>query len=147
MRHEVKPPQSSPVTAIGDFINSHINNALVVNGQLDARTNMESLPLMEPRGELLVRYEPDTKELFISAKAFKDYCVRHQINYKGILNDLTKTGVFKEAMNKRMSKGMKVVAPAVRVLRFDASAHQFLHLETEEAESENRDSVVSDQLA
>jgi hypothetical protein len=147
MRHEVKPPQDTPVTAIGDFINGHIGNVLVVNGQLDARTNMESLPLMEPKGELLVRYEPDTKELFVSAKAFKDYCVRHQINYKGILNDLTKTGVFKEAMNKRMSKGMKVVAPAVRVLRFDASAHQFLHLETEEAEDENRDSVVSDQLA
>jgi hypothetical protein len=149
MRHEIKPPQSTPVTTIGDFINSHINNVLVVNGIADARTNMDALPLMEPRGELMVRYEPDTKELFISAKAFKEYCVRNQINYKGALGDLTKIGVFKEAMNKRMSKGMKVVAPAVRVLRFDASNHEFLHLEAEEAEAkdEDRDSVVSDQLA
>ena len=108
---------------------------------------MEAMPVMEPRGELLVRYEPDTKEVFISAKAFKEYCVRNQLNYKGLLTDLHKIGVYKETMNKRMSKGMRVVSPAVRVLKLDASNHDFLHLETEEAESEDRDRVVSDQLA
>lgn len=143
MRNEVKPPQSTPVTALGEFINTHINNALVVNGHADARTKMDALPTIEPRGELLIRYEPDTKHLFVSAKAFKEFCVRQQINYKGIIRDLEKINVFKEAMNKRMSKGMKVVSPAVRVLRFDASQNEFLQVHADE----DRDSIVQDQLA
>ena len=129
MRHEVKPPQASAMTALGEFINAHINNALVVNGEADARTNMQAMPILEPKGELMVRYEPDTKELYIAAKAFKDFCVRQQINYKGVLKELEQNSVFVEAMNKRMSKGMKVVSPAVRVLKFDASNAEFLQMD------------------
>lgn len=142
MRHEVKPPQSSPITAVGEFINAHVMNALVVNGAVDARSNLAALPLLEPRGELMIRYEPDTKELYISAKAFKDFCVRQQINYKGILKELAQIGCFTEAMNKRMSKGMKVVSPAVRVLKFDASSSEFLQMDVHVAKDEDRDGVV-----
>lgn len=144
MRHEVKPPQATPITALGEFINAHITNALVVNGVVDARTNMQAMPILEPRGELMVRYEPDTKELYISAKAFKDFCVRQQINYKGVIKELQTAGIFKEAMNKRMSKGMKVVSPAVRVLKFDASNSEFLQMDANlPGSDEDRDGVVS----
>lgn len=129
MRQEVKPPQATALTTLGEFVNQHINNALVVNGEVDARTNMQAMPLLEPRGELLVRYEPDNKLLFISAKAFKEFCVELQINYKGVLKELQQNNVFVEAMNKRMSKGMKVVSPAVRVLKFDASNSEFLQMD------------------
>jgi hypothetical protein len=129
MRQEIKPPQHNPVAILGEFINSHINNTLVVNDEIDARSSMVPLPLMEPRGELMVRYEPDTKMLYIAAKAFKEFCVRQQINYKSSISELTKVGVFVEGMNKRMSKGMKVASPAVRVLKFDASASEFLQIE------------------
>jgi uncharacterized protein (DUF927 family) len=44
MRQEVKPPQASPITAVGEFINAHISNALVVNGEVDARSNLSALP-------------------------------------------------------------------------------------------------------
>jgi hypothetical protein len=144
MRHEVKPPQSSPVTVLGEFMNTYIANALVVNGEVDARSNLVSLPLLEPKGELLIRYEPDTKDLYISAKHFKDFCVRQQINYRGTLKDLEKIKVFIEGTNKRMSKGMKVVSPAVRVLKFDASASEFLQMDTYIKQDENRDGDVPD---
>jgi len=144
MRHEVKPPQATAVTALGEFINAHITNALVVNGELDARTNMQASPLLEPRGELLIRYEPDNKDLYVSAKGFKDFCVRQQINYKGVLKELQQNNIFVEGMNKRMSKGMKVVSPAVRVLKFDASNAEFLQMDASlPTADENRDSVVS----
>jgi hypothetical protein len=143
MRHEVKPPQATAVTALGEFINAHITNALVVNGEVDARTNMQAMPLLEPRGELMIRYEPDTKELYVSAKAFKDFCVRQQINYKAALKELEQGGIFVEAMNKRMSKGMRVVSPAVRVLKFDAANAEFLQMDAViSTGDENRDSVV-----
>jgi uncharacterized protein (DUF927 family) len=143
MRSDVRLPESTGATSsvLGDYINTHMTNTLVVNGAVDARTNLTALPMMEPKGELLIRYEPDTKELFIVAKSFKDYCVKHQINYKDTISALTGSGEFKEAMNKRMSKGMKVLSPAVRVLRFNTDSFDFVPTELSD---EDRDSVVSD---
>lgn len=142
MRLEIQPPNSTPVTVLGEFVNAHINNALVVNGEVDARSNLQSLPMLEPRGELLIRYEPDTKELFIAAKQFKDFCVKQQINYKTTLKELGNAKIYVEGCNKRMSKGMKVVSPAVRVLKFDASVSEFLQMDAFVAADENRDSNV-----
>jgi hypothetical protein len=143
MRNEVKPPQFTPVTVLGEFINAHIYNALVVNGEVDSRSNLSALPLLEPRGELLIRYEPDTKDLYIAAKQFKDFCVKQQVNYKTLLQQLGDLKIFVEASNKRMSKGMKVVSPAVRILKFDASNSDFLHVDALLPQDENRDGDVS----
>ena len=92
----------------------------------------------------MVRYEPDTKLLYIGAKAFKDFCVRQQINYKSTLKELEKIGVFKGGTNKRMSKGMKISSPVVRTLKFDTSGSDTLQIETMLTSDEDRDSVVSD---
>ena len=139
MRQEISPPRHDTSHILGEFMNSHINNAVVVNGNVDARTKMESAPIMEPKGELMMRYEPDTKELYISVKAFRDFCVRTQTNYKGTLKELQKSGMYKDTVNKRLSKGMKVATPAVRALHFDASGHEFLQLG---AEDDNRDAEL-----
>jgi hypothetical protein len=144
MRVDVKPPTDAPETALGEFINAHIINALVVNGEVDARSQMVSLPTQEPRGELLIRYEPDTKHLYVSAKHFKEFCVKQQVNYKNLLKTLTGHQVFLEAVNKRMSKGMKIASPAVRTLKFDASKSNFLQIDTMVGDDADRDSVVSD---
>ena len=144
MRFEIQAPNSTPVTILGEFVNAHINNALVVNGEVDSRSNLQSMPMLEPRGELLIRYEPDTKELFIAAKQFKDFCVKQQINYKTTLKELGNAKIYVDGVNKRMSKGMKVVSPAVRVLKFDASSAEFLQMDTFAVTNENRDGVVPD---
>ena len=144
MRNDVKPPNSTPISALGEFINSHIFNTLVVNGEVDARSQLVSMPTLEPRNELLIRYEPDTKHLYIAAKQFKDFCVKQQIGYKELLKKLTDLQIFVEATNKRMSKGMKVVSPAVRVLKFDASNNEFLQVEAILGTNENRDGDVQD---
>ena len=141
MRQEVKPPQSNPITIVGEFINSHIHNTLVTNDN-PGSNGLTALPTLEPKGELLIRFEPDTKQLFISAKAFKTFCVANQINYRSTLTELGKNNVFKEAMNKRMSKGMKVTSPVVRVLRFDTSASEFLQIDV--SANEDRDSDLRD---
>jgi hypothetical protein len=144
MREDVKPPQSSPITIIGEFINIHMANALVVNGEIDSRSSLSPLPLLEPKGELLIRYEPDTKDLFIAANQFRAYCVHVQINYKDTLAHLKDMGVFIEAMNKRLSKGMKMVSPAVRVLRFNTANFEHIQMDTLIPENEDRESLVSD---
>jgi len=133
----------TPLTVLGEFLNGHHDNALVVNGGVDARNNMAPMPLQEPRRELLIRYEPDTKGLWVAAKAFKDYCVEQQINYKDLLKELGTIGVFKEAVNKRMSKGMKLATPAVRTLYFNTSSADGLSLDVL-ISNEDRDSQLSD---
>jgi len=115
---------------------------VVVNGVVDKRTNMDALPIAEPKGELLMRYEPDTGDLFIAAKAFKDYCVKFQIHYRDAIKQLTSEGVFIEAVNKRMSKGMKMVSPAVRALHFNTKNFDSL-VPLDALTDEDRDGNVS----
>lgn len=50
--------------------------------------------------------------------------------------------MFKEAVNKRMAKGLKVVLPPVRALLFDASGSDYLQIGA--LEDEDRDGDVQD---
>jgi hypothetical protein len=129
LRVEVRPPASDVMAVVGDYINRHMQNILVVNEEVDRRTQMVMLPTLEPRGELLIRYEPDTKKMFLAAKAFKNDCVRFQVNYKDTLNQLEKKGIFLGTMNKRLSKGMKIVSPGVHSLIFDCSNAEFISMD------------------
>lgn len=128
LRNDVKPPATDVATTIGDYLNRHIANVLVVDDNVDLRTNMQMLPRMEPRGELLIRFEPDTKRMFITANHFKKDCVENQVNYKETLDALAKSGVYLGAKVKRLSKGMKVATPGVHALMFDTSAGSFLDI-------------------
>jgi hypothetical protein len=142
MREDVKPPVDVPFTVLGDYCNAHVAHTLVVNGEVDSRSGLNSAPILEPKQELLIRYEPDNKRLYMVAKPFKDYCVKYQINHKELLAKLKEAGIYKETINKRMAKGMKVVSPAVRVLWFDASSSEFLQIDA----NEDRDSELPNQL-
>ena len=130
LRVDVKPPASDVMAVIGDYINRHMQNILVVNDDVDRRSSMPTLPTLEPRSELLIRYEPDTKKMFIAAKAFKNDCVRFQVNYKDTLGQLEKKGIFLGTMNKRLSKGMKIVSPGVHSLIFDCSSTEFVSMDS-----------------
>ena len=130
LRGQVKPPATDLMAVIGDYINRHMQNILVVNDGNDRRTNMAFAPISEPRGELLIRYEPDTKRMFIAAKPFKNDCVKYQVNYKDTLQHLEKKGIFLGTANKRLSKGMKMASPGVHCLMFDCSGSEFLDMES-----------------
>jgi hypothetical protein len=129
MRSEIKPPAEDASGVIGDYINRHMQNILVVKADNDSRTTVASLPTLEPRGELLIRYEPDTKHMYFVTREFRADCVERQINYKNTLAELKRRGFFKEAVNKRMSKGMKLSSPAVNTLMFDCSDSTFLDMD------------------
>jgi len=128
LREDVQPPATDLVTILGDYLNRHMQNILVVNDNVDRRTQMPMLPISEPKGELLVRYEPDTHRMYIAAKHFKNDCVDMQVNYKETLNQLRKQGIFLTTEVKRLSKGMKVITPGVYSLVFDTSVNGFLNM-------------------
>jgi len=129
LREDVRTPVDDSVATVGDYVNRHIQNVLVVNDEVDSRSHMPTLPIMEPRGNLYIRLEPDTKHMYISAKSFKEDCVKYRLNYKGILKDLTKKGILIDTVNKRLSKGMKVSAPSTRALMLDCNNSEFFDVE------------------
>jgi hypothetical protein len=129
MREEIKPPAESAAGILGDYINRHMQNILVVKADIDSRNKIAPLPTLEPRGELLIRYEPDTKMMYFVTREFKSDCVERQINYKSTLAELKQRGFFKDSANKRMSKGMKITSPAVNALQFDCSDANFIDVD------------------
>jgi hypothetical protein len=135
LRKETLPPATDVASIIGDYINRHMTNILVVEDGMDRRTLKSKAPQMEPRGELLIRYEPDTKRMYLASKAFKDDCVDSQVNFKETLTQLTQSGVLviqsngSSTVNKRLSKGTKVASPPVSCLMLDCTRDEFIDVE------------------
>jgi len=131
LRKDVSPPILNSMVVIGDYINRNLQNMLVVQDAPDPTTGKARLPTMEPRGELLIRYEPDTKLMYLSTKQFKSDCSKSQVSYKETVKMLETKGIMKKELNgtarltKGMSKGMKVNSPVVHAIVLDTSHPEF----------------------
>jgi len=132
MRSEVKAPSASnQASVIGEFMNEHRASTLVINAQVDNRTGMEQLPIVEPKfNDLFVRIEPDEKLLYINAKQLRQYCSKHQITLKEVLKGLEADGIYLAQIKKRLSKGTKIPSSPVDAYKFDLSKGNFLDAET-----------------
>ena len=128
LRNEVVPPVNNPVGVVGDFMNRHYHNMLAINDGVDLRSGLNVAPRVEPKGELIIRYEPDTKRMFIVSKAFKNDCVKFQINYRDTVNELLKMGIITKLDDKRMGKGTNLMSTTVHTLIFDTTHKEFLDM-------------------
>ena len=129
IREDSTAPRDDPSSVVGDFINRHIRNTLVVDGEADARTKLLPAPIQEPYGELIIRYEPDTKQMYIVAKAFKDDCVERQLNYKETMKQLQIKGIYLGSTTRRMTSGTKIKGTPVHVMHFDCNAPEFINVD------------------
>lgn len=132
MRVEAKSPESiNQASIIGEFLNEHRAATLVINGQADARSGMEQLPIVEPKfNDLFVRIEPDGKRLYINAKQLRTYCTKQQIDLKNILKGLEVDTIYLGQVKKRLSKGTKLQSPPVDAYVFNLEIKDFLDAET-----------------
>ena len=129
VREESTAPADDASSVIGDFIHRHMRNILVVNAEADARTKLHSAPLQEPYGDLVIRYEPDTKKMYIVAKVFKDDCVERQVSYRDTLKQLGAKGVYTGSMTRRMTTGTKIKGLPVHVMQFDCTTPDFINVD------------------
>lgn len=67
---------------LSTFIGRHYHEILIINGNLDKRTALEHAPIREPRNALSMRYEPDTKILYVSSEAYRRETMRCMLNYE-----------------------------------------------------------------
>lgn len=92
--------------ALAAYINDNINNVLVVNGNTSG-TAIQA-PITMPRGALRMRYEPDTKKLWIPAAEFKGYLANRQVSVREAIQWLVKQKLMLNdgaSVVKRLSAG------------------------------------------
>jgi len=65
---------------IAGYMAENYNNLLIVRNEPMAGDTMV-VPSVEPRGELLIRCEPDTRRIFIASGPFKKWCAKNQIHF------------------------------------------------------------------
>ena len=111
---------------LGGFLQKHFNETLVINGSRDNRTGLEHAPIREPRGALTVRYEPDTKMLYVVLKTYRQACAKDFTNFEESLMTYRKSGALVGIKKKRMTAGTVAnTQAAVNALCFDTSKLEF----------------------
>jgi hypothetical protein len=107
------------------FINENVNNALVINHP--AKGGAPMAPITMPKGSLKLRYEPDTKELYITVAEYRKYFAGRQVDVKDSLANLAAAGIVKyEGKSHTTRIGAGAVGGlsglAVRCYVFDGAA-------------------------
>lgn len=90
---------------LSTFINDNVNNALVINSVSGA---VPAAPIVTPRNTLRMRYEPDTKELFITSSDFRAFFSKKQVDVRQSIKALVDANVLKNngvAVAKRIGAG------------------------------------------
>ena len=105
---------------VGEFLLMHNSNILVCNRKSTSRNNIAAAPLVMPRGPLIIRYEPDTKRLYIIKHELKQYCVEKQVPFGDLVTELNKTGAFIGELRTKLDLGTEINAPPVIAVEFDA---------------------------
>ena len=113
LRDQISEPEIDFAGVLGAFINASYGKILVVNGNVDARTSLYEQPILEPRQELLIRIEPDTKLMYVFSKALRTYCAKEQVIFKDLVSSLKVSGIFKKTERKRLGKGSAINAQGV----------------------------------
>lgn len=122
MRTQVTSPVIDVVSTIGDYMTTNIKNTLVVNGNVDSRSALMAPAVLEPKfGELRIRYEPDTKHIYLVVNPFRAYCVEYQIDYNETVKELKSKGIWLKSELKRVTKGMHINALPVQCVRLDGA--------------------------
>lgn len=125
---QMRMQSTKAVETIATFVNKNINNMLSIDSKQRAN-GLQNEPHIKPKGTLSVRYEPDTKTLFIVQKDFNRWCAEQFINSKEIPSMFeAETGVSLRVVKKRMGAGWDAdfgavnayqITDAMRVLGLD----------------------------
>jgi hypothetical protein len=113
-RVDMKERNFNAIDALADFINTHLRDILVINGNVDKRSGVQQAPIVKPMNSLRARIEPDTQIMFIPVQALKDYCNTIKVDHTDFVLGLKRAGVYMKNENKALNKGLDTVAPATR---------------------------------
>ncbi len=114
---QTKTTKSAPDLVLGSFLSEHINDVLVINSGATRKAGaMAEAPIREPRGRLYIRYEPDTKLIYVSKTKFREFCTAGQTSYTSVLDAMKKQNAFVGEKKVRMGKGMQLSHPEAALI-------------------------------
>jgi hypothetical protein len=100
MRSDKDEITGGGVDILGQFLDEHANNRLIVKG--DCAFGKPAIPIDTPRGQLIIRHEIDNYRLYISRAAFKNWLARKFGNYRKTMEELKDLGVLKDANARKV---------------------------------------------
>lgn len=108
---------------LGEFLNEHVRNILVVQGGNDRFTFQRQIaPIHMPTGELIVRYEVKTEKVFISEKPFRTWLNKRGYPQKEFFRELQATGcVVNQRTFRTLSAGTALPGGQVNCLEVEAT--------------------------
>jgi len=118
---------SSTADTLNDFVHEHWGSILKIKSTADMRKSQGNgmdqlvIPESDPRVRLVGRYETDVKKLYIVPKVLKAWCVKLQINYSSLVQDL-KDNYKGKSVKMRLTKGTPTEMPPSHVLCVDCSS-------------------------
>jgi hypothetical protein len=144
LKESIIAPTEDYSANIGEFINENWFKVLVINDMADNRTGLDQIPLIEPKQELVIRIEPDTKKTYISAKHLRQYCSKQQVPVQDMLIKLREAEAYEGTMKKRMSKGTKIPSPPVEVFVFNDKIVDPQHFVDTLADKAKREEITAE---
>lgn len=113
---EVLRARAATANAVGDldvvaeetlsnYINQNINNALVIN---KGSPGLIQAPIVSPKGQLKLRFSPDTKELVIPAFELRNFFSERQVDVRESMHLMAKNNLVKhdgKSVPFRLSSG------------------------------------------
>jgi Domain of unknown function (DUF927) len=118
--------QLDPEQILNNFWAENWNNTLRIKSTMDLRTSSSTsdteqfvAPDATPRGAFVLRYEYDIKQLYIQTQPLRDWCVKRQIPYEGLMDGLKIGRTQARVVKKRMGKGTHSNPPPVSAVRVD----------------------------
>jgi hypothetical protein len=134
-RANVRNAPAEPGMMLGAFLSEHFNDVLIITSVASRKAGtIPTAPIREPRGKLYIRYEPDSKMLYVNRKKFREFCTLGQVSYAGVIEALTKRGGFLGDRKMRMGKGTQFSQPEAALV-FSNEGEKFV----EEGEMLNAD--------
>ena len=104
MRGQKTELASDSVSILGQFLDEHAANRLLVKG--DCGLNKVCIPIDTPRGALIIRHEVDNHKLFVARGTLKSWLGKRFGSYTKIANELKALGALKDAnMRKTLGAG------------------------------------------
>lgn len=119
------------LSSMGKFLNDYGRHMLIINGlpPQGATAGLHERPIKEPIGELYIRYEPDTKLLYIDRAAIEKWCSSRRVVVSSFLNHIDKSGILMSASaKKRLSEGTSMSGLPVPAIMVNAALLDLAHL-------------------
>ena len=124
------------------FLYKNIDKMVIANGTNDKRTGLEQAALHVPRGRALaIRFEPDTKRLYVAVPAFREQLTLDKLSVEEALAPHKKNNSLLETKVHRLGSGTQYSQlPPTRCYVFDVTKIPDFDIEAIKSASDNQPS-------